>query len=559
MPLDRSGAIGGTVSIFLERKPTAAAPPQGAVFALEGGPGFAGTANTSGYAQGLAPALQTRDLIVMDYRGTGRSGALSCASRVSASCSAEIGPRRILYSTKQIIDDIESVRQALGVDKIMLYGVSYGSKIAQAYARRYGNHVELLVLDSVVPTDGWDPWRRATYHSIPRVLREICASGRCAGVTADPVADLTAFIQRLQKGPVRVQYINPDGSRGSIALTLYGLWRIYNGTPGMFYPVTRARFVAALASARRGDLVLVGRLYRELQAAGEGAAEVAASRDHGDPDFNPIAWLATLCEDDPFPWRGATSREEKLARLRSALAAMPASEFAPFPPETALENTAFSACLDWSISNTSPAIPPVVPYRGRTLIIHGAWDLRTPLEYAEAAASELGATLLTVPAEGHSLLGYSPCANQAFADFVANRPVQQCAPATPPTNQPIAPTSLKGQKLWPGIPGSRGKLVRAVVRTLGDMTYTAYGPGPFVGLRGGTAKVVVAPDRSTYTMTLNRVVYCPGVVVSGTYEILNYDARVTVTGGGLRGTLRITSKTITGTLGGKKIRAIGVG
>jgi hypothetical protein len=252
--------------------------------------------------------------------------------------------------------------------------------------------------------------------------------------------------------------------------------------------------------------------------------------------------------------------DEKLARLRAAWSAIPATEFAPFPADIALSQTGIQKCLHWDILDTFPTIQPLVPFTGRTLIVNGAWDLRTPLENAQAAAATLpGATLVTVPAEGHSLLGYSPCANRAFADFIAARPVQQCDPVEPFRNAAVAPTSLKAQKPWPGVSGLRSLTLRAVYRTIGDVTYTAYGPGPFVGLRGGTLKPSVSPDRSKYTVTLNKIVYCPGVVVTGTIEMVGNVSHLKVTGAGSHGTLTITAKSITGTLDGKKIRASGSG
>ena len=50
-------------------------------------------------------------------------------------------------------EDIESVRLALGVDKVAVWGVSYGTKHAVAYALAHPTHVERLLLDSEVLPD----------------------------------------------------------------------------------------------------------------------------------------------------------------------------------------------------------------------------------------------------------------------------------------------------------------------------------------------------------------------------------------------------------------------
>jgi proline iminopeptidase len=44
------------------------------------------------------------------------------------------------------VEDLEGLRKALGLDKINLYGFSYGGLVAQAYALKYGANVSNLVL-----------------------------------------------------------------------------------------------------------------------------------------------------------------------------------------------------------------------------------------------------------------------------------------------------------------------------------------------------------------------------------------------------------------------------
>ena len=71
VPLDRGGAVPGTISLSLERRPADAGPSRRAVVALAGGPGQAALPLGEYAARALAPALGDRDLIVFDQRGTG--------------------------------------------------------------------------------------------------------------------------------------------------------------------------------------------------------------------------------------------------------------------------------------------------------------------------------------------------------------------------------------------------------------------------------------------------------------------------------------------------------
>jgi pimeloyl-ACP methyl ester carboxylesterase len=197
VPVDRSGIVPGTISLLVTRLLATSGHSTGALIALAGGPGQAATPFLTSFAADAKPLLRTRDLLVFDQRGTGGSGRLSCPGleqatsdsemhTQEAACAAAIGPQRPFFTTRDSADDIEAVRQAIGVDRIALYGVSYGSKVALAYAKRYPEHVEMLILDSVVPLDA-PIFGQDTFAAIPRVLRDICA-GDCQGITRDPVA-----------------------------------------------------------------------------------------------------------------------------------------------------------------------------------------------------------------------------------------------------------------------------------------------------------------------------------------------------------------------------------
>ena len=184
VPLDRSGRTPGTVELHVEAKPAHSAQSLTAVLALAGGPGQAALPLGEFIARALTPALRTRDLLVFDQRGTGESGPLSCpalsgvsaasAARALERCALEIGPARGSYTTQQSVEDIEALRRASGYEKLVLYGTSYGTKVALEYAARYPEHTEALLLDSVVPVDGPEPFATPTFQALGSALGEIC-------------------------------------------------------------------------------------------------------------------------------------------------------------------------------------------------------------------------------------------------------------------------------------------------------------------------------------------------------------------------------------------------
>jgi len=148
VPLDRAGVVPGRVSLLVKRRETIAKRRRGVLVVLAGGPGQSATEALGGESsRGVAAALDSRDVIVYDQRGTGRSGLLRCPSleragvfdfaRPAAECARKLGPRRGFYTSKDTADDLEAIRKALGVEKLSLFGVSYGTRTAQAYALRY--------------------------------------------------------------------------------------------------------------------------------------------------------------------------------------------------------------------------------------------------------------------------------------------------------------------------------------------------------------------------------------------------------------------------------------
>jgi pimeloyl-ACP methyl ester carboxylesterase len=563
VPLDRSGAVPGAVTLNVRRLPATTAPGDTAVLALAGGPGQAAAPLTAVFGQILAPARATRDLLVMDQRGTGQSGLLTCpaldtpaarASLVNAGrrCSAQLGPRRGLYRTIDTVADIEALRAQAGYAKLAIYAVSYGTKVALAYAAAYPDRVERLVLDSVVAPDGPDVLQRSTFAAIPRVLGELCAGGACAGITNDPTATLRALVRRLERRPLRSRWVDTRGRVRRIAITRQDLLSVL--LHGDTNPALRAEVPAALGAWRRGDTVPLARLV----AHAGGRVNLAAP----DASVAPALYAATLCEELNFPWsRGAGVR----ARARQAgevVRDLPPADFAPFDRETALGSELLALCAGWR--NATPGPPavgqlPAVP----TLMISGGADLRTPTEDARTTAARmpLAPQIATVPWVGHSVLSSElakeACAAHALAAFFADQPIPGCTtPHAPIANAPRPPSRLAAQRSVGSLRGRMGRTVGAALDTLTDMRrqvlYEALETGAIpsrVGaLRGGSATV------SSAGMHLRSARYVTGVKVTG-WAPFNGTTELHVRGGGaMRGTIWISAdlQRITGRLGGRR-------
>ncbi len=555
VPLDRSGALSGSVSLRVEAlPPSGGGAPQATVMALAGGPGQAATPLLSSFASVLKPLLRTRELVTFDQRGTGGSGLLSCASLASGGdtlaaavedCANELGPGRVDYTTAASVADVEAVRAALGVDKLILWGTSYGTKVALEYAAAYPQHVDRLVLDSVVPPAGIDPFQRSTLTSVPRVLRTVC-DGACR-FTRDPGADAAALARRLARAPLRGTAI--DGSGHAVRTSLSESDLLGMLLAGDFDRYLRAALPAALHSALTGDAAPLLRL-----AGNAGAASSGGSSD------SDAVYLATTCEDGMVPWPAGTPLQQRHAAENAAAAAIANSAFAPFDRTSALALGLADICRGWPEAPIAQPQPPLPPTP--TLILSGDEDLRTPRVDALALARQLpGAHLVEVPDAGHGVLFSDPtdCAEQAVAAFVGGLVPGDCRFHPPVAAAlPLAPRRLADVHGAAHVRGTPGRTVAAVLRTLDDaseqlieqVVMTDGQAQPFGGLRAGTATL-----ESARGLRLRAYSYVPGVTVSGL--VPSRATRFTLTVGGraaARGRLAVSSRGVSGVLGGVRLR-----
>jgi pimeloyl-ACP methyl ester carboxylesterase len=579
VPLDRSGGVPGTIALSVARKLSGSTPSSTALLALAGGPGQPALPFGEFNAESMSAALHGRDLLVFDQRGTGSSDPLSCPAletgrgtieRIFQRCAEQIGSARRAFTTQESVQDIEALRRATGYSKLVLYGTSYGTKVALEYAERYPEHVEAMVLDSVVPTDGPEPFEVPTFEALPGVLRELCSDGACAGITPEPVADLTALIARLRHRPLAGSVYDGLGHRHDARLNEQELFDIL--VAGDLNPALRALLPAAIRSALAGDPDSLLRLQalaeglipnvplgRTARAPGTRTAAEASETDEA-------LFVVTTCEEAPFPWQRSASPATRATEALSTLRALPASDFAPFDKVTALGSSLVAACSSWPYASAPP--PPQSPLPDvPTLILSGAADLRTPTSGALKVASRIpGSTVLVVPFTGHSVVGsdLTGCAAKSLSEFFAGTPVGQCTGAKDllsPT--PVTPRRLSSIHPPAGLGGRAGRTLVAALDTLLDLnrqviaaTLQADAALPsgssFGGLHGGYARL------SRTTAVLHDLSFVPGVRLSGSFKVRGgklLPSSIAISGSSAAvGNVRLgsSSRRVTGRLGGRR-------
>jgi pimeloyl-ACP methyl ester carboxylesterase len=201
VPEDRGKPSGRQVSLQVAVIPALAADPAPQpLFALAGGPGGAGTRQFGWLPSVFVGIHATRDIVLVDQRGTGNSNQLimpplpdttgladAQASAALASWAADyfgsLDADPTMYTSTVAADDLDDVRAALGYDQIDLYGPSYGATLAQYYLRQHGDHVHVAVMDGGTPLDVpiFERLPANSQHALDLLFDRCAADPACAG------------------------------------------------------------------------------------------------------------------------------------------------------------------------------------------------------------------------------------------------------------------------------------------------------------------------------------------------------------------------------------------
>jgi pimeloyl-ACP methyl ester carboxylesterase len=243
---------------------------------LAGGPGQSAIETYPEIASALAPLKKHHDILLLDQRGTGGSHPLACpetekamkqvtersfdpqrAKALTARCLAEVerkaDPR--FYTTTDAVADLEAVRRALGAPQLDLVGISYGTRLAQQYARRYPKAVRSIVLDGVVPNQVVlvEDFAQALQRSLKLQASACNAAPACRKAFGDWYATLRALHDKLQAQPATSVTFNDPATfrpvtRNVSADTLAGVVRFFS-----YSATTAALLPLAVDQAAKGN------------------------------------------------------------------------------------------------------------------------------------------------------------------------------------------------------------------------------------------------------------------------------------------------------------------
>ncbi len=195
------------------------------LFYFTGGPGGAATDVAPMLKVELSKLNKTRDIVLIDQRGTGGSNLLICpkpdkpfdvsdAAALSAyakSCLAGLKADPSWYTTRAYVDDVNDVRQALGYDKINISGGSYGGTVVQVYLLQHPDTVRTALINNSTLIDYpiFEHIAASSQRALDRVFARCAKDEKCHAAFPDPKADLDAAFTQVDKQPIETAVWDP--------------------------------------------------------------------------------------------------------------------------------------------------------------------------------------------------------------------------------------------------------------------------------------------------------------------------------------------------------------
>jgi pimeloyl-ACP methyl ester carboxylesterase len=421
VPFDYNNPSAGTFTLYVKLLPAANPTLRiGSMMVNPGGPGFGGSSLADDASYYFSTDITDHfDIIAWDPRGTGKSTpAVNCVddydeyfgidsppdspeenqALIDASqafndeCMANSGEILPYISTQASATDMDSIRQALGEDKISYFGFSYGSELGATWATLFPQTVRAAVFDGAV-----DPQATSSQEGMAQAggfegqlttfLAACSENSTCAfynGGKAEAAFDALLFA--LDAKPLVVSKDRTPVTQG-VAFTAVA--------QAMYSDSNWPQLEQALVDAQQGDGSGLLQLYDDYYQR----------KEDGSYGNELEAFLAISCLDDP----GSTS-------IKDVEDAVP--DYVAVAPRLGANFGYGYSCALWPVK---PAIKIDVTGKGAgpIVVIGTTGDPATPLESTRkmAAALEQG-VLLVVEANKHTGYGANECINTAVDSYL---------------------------------------------------------------------------------------------------------------------------------------------
>jgi pimeloyl-ACP methyl ester carboxylesterase len=421
------------------------------VQAFPGGPGGEGI-STGGLFWFPDSVLEHYDIVYFDQRGVGLSHPIACPAAYAKDflgyltefnqaglegydtpaeqqaeiedartfvdeCVAEIGPdaqKLVFYGTDQVAEDLESYRQAIGDEKFMLYGVSYGTAVAQTYAAAHPDRLMGLVLDGTTDLtltgEAGSHSQEAAFDEVLVATLEACDTDElCAAeLGGDALAVYDELAAKVSEDPIPYEFPLPSGEKVSRTFTFNQLE--FTAAYQMYALSGRMLFLRALAAANEGDMVPMARLLYQ-----QATLDPATLEYLGDPTFSDTMFYSVHCTDNTY---FSGTDEERIAKAieegQASNGTVPRIDGSIY---TAL------TCTHWPSSPAEPVVSEPLAAEGvPTFVLNATLDPATPFHEGKAVFENLADGYhLYVDGGRHSIYGWGyDCPDTYIADFMVD-------------------------------------------------------------------------------------------------------------------------------------------
>ncbi len=244
VPEKRSNPSAKTLELKFVRFKSTSDKPGYPIIYLAGGPGGSGINTARGSRFDLFMKMrEIGDVIAFDQRGTGISDGLpeypgfylldldkpltyensretiaSGATKMEAFFTKQ-GHDLSAYNSNESADDINDLRKALGVEKVNIWGISYGSHLALTTLKRHEEKVNKMIIAGV---EGYDHTvklpsdQQELLEKIDQLLKD---NPKTKEAYPDFLGDIDRLLKKVEKNPVTATTINPlTGEKVDIVL-----------------------------------------------------------------------------------------------------------------------------------------------------------------------------------------------------------------------------------------------------------------------------------------------------------------------------------------------------
>jgi pimeloyl-ACP methyl ester carboxylesterase len=436
VPQNRALRDGPSVKLGFLRLQTKAAKSAAPLFMLSGGPGgslIQPAAFLLFNPELLGALLDTRDVVILDQRGTahavpfldcpgyhslawnqysrrlGEEAKVALEREVLDGCIREFRRQGVDFSTYNsvaIAADVNDARRALGYDRIVYYGASYGAQLGQHVMRDHPAMLEAVILDGAnsLSRKSWIEDRALDVDYAIRHLTSLCEADPKCRAAYDIPALIDRGLSLFDDGPIPVVFSDPKDPSTTLK-----------------FDVRREDFVTLIYEKQGYKIGVMSLPWLLNTLVKDGRASMAAvmgpligekllaQRNAKSGGLATLMHYAVVCSDDPVRSEGELVLRGVRSRYPILFGQSVAREYV-----RACRTIGVSALPDSTDVDVTTAVP--------TLILSGGLDAQTPTFRSEVVARSLpNARLVVFPDGTHVQVGaINRCAMQIIVAFVAD-------------------------------------------------------------------------------------------------------------------------------------------